>query len=133
MLYKVNSISNHCLFRELLLLLLEFDILELRPQLIHWSLKYQGVVRTNLLSFKRLLLIQSPHKWWSTLKSAVFGSSSSLPPLVSERSGRVCESVGKADLLSDHFDSNSPGRLLICRSLVIHLVVLPPLRSGRVR
>ena len=42
--------------------------------------------------------VQSTHKWWSTLKSAVFGSSSSLPPLVSE-------SVGKADLLSDHFDS----------------------------
>ena len=48
---------------------------------------------------------QSPHKWWSTLKSAVFGSSSSLPPLVSEGGGLVCESVGKADLLSDHFDS----------------------------
>ena len=27
--------------------------------------------------------VQSPHKWWSTLKSAVFGSCSSLPPLVS--------------------------------------------------
>ena len=49
--------------------------------------------------------VQSPHKWWSTLKSAVFGSSSSLPPLVSESGGLVCESVGKADLLSDHFDS----------------------------
>ena len=43
---------------------------------------------------------ESPHKWWSTLKSAVFGLSSSLPPLVG---GLVCESVGKADL-SDHFD-----------------------------
>ena len=41
----------------------------------------------------------------STLKSAVFGSSSSLPPLVSEGGGLVGESVGKADLLSDHFDS----------------------------
>ena len=49
--------------------------------------------------------VQSPHKWWSTLKSAVFGSSSSLPPLISEGGGLVCESVGKADLLSDHFDS----------------------------
>ena len=49
--------------------------------------------------------VQSPHKWWSTLKSAVFGSSSSLPPLVSESGGPVCQSVGKADLLSDHFDS----------------------------
>ena len=35
----------------------------------------------------------------------MFGSSSSLPPLVSEGGGQVCESVGKDDLLSDHFDS----------------------------
>ena len=49
--------------------------------------------------------VQSPYKWWSALKSAVFGSSSSLLPLVSEGGGLVCESVGKADLLSDHFDS----------------------------
>ena len=45
---------------------------------------------------------QSPHKWWSVLKSAVFGSSSSLPPLMREGGGLVCESVGKADLLSYH-------------------------------
>ena len=31
--------------------------------------------------------------------------SSSLPPLVGPDEGLVCESVGKADLLSDHFDS----------------------------
>ena len=31
-----------------------------------------------------LMNVQSPRKWWSTLKSAVFGSSSSLPPLVRE-------------------------------------------------
>ena len=48
---------------------------------------------------------QSPHNWWSALKSAVFGSSSSLPPLVGGGGGLVCESVGKADLLMDHFDS----------------------------
>ena len=46
---------------------------------------------------------QSDHNWWSTLKSAVFGSSLSLPPLVFKGGGLVCESVGKADLLSDHF------------------------------
>ena len=40
-----------------------------------------------------LLNVQSPHKWWSTLKSAVFGSSSSLSPLVSEGGGLVCVSV----------------------------------------
>ena len=49
--------------------------------------------------------VQSLHKWWSTLKSAVFGLSSSLPSLVREGGGLVCESVGKGDLLSDHFDS----------------------------
>ena len=47
----------------------------------------------------------SVHKLWSILKSAAFGSSSSLPPLVSEGCGLVCESVGKADLLLDHFYS----------------------------
>ena len=54
-----------------------------------------------------LMNVQSPHKWWSTLKSAVSGSSSSLPPLVSEGGGLVCKSVGKADrqLQLDHFDS----------------------------
>ena len=54
-----------------------------------------------------LMNVQYPHKWWwwSTPKSAVFGSSSSLSPLVSEGGGLVYESVGKADLLLDHFDS----------------------------
>ena len=52
-----------------------------------------------------LMNVQSPHKWWSTLKSAVFSTSSSLPPLVSEGGRLVCESVGKFDLFSDHFDS----------------------------
>ena len=52
-----------------------------------------------------LMNVQSIHKRWFTLKSAVFGSNSSLPPLVSEGGRLVCESVGKADLLSDHFDS----------------------------
>ena len=28
-----------------------------------------------------LMNAQSPHKWWSTFQSAVFGLSSSLPPL----------------------------------------------------
>ena len=28
-----------------------------------------------------------------------------MPPLISEGGGFVCESVGKADLLSDHFDN----------------------------
>ena len=46
-----------------------------------------------------LMNAQSPHKWWSTLKSAVFDLSSSLPPLVGGGGGLVCDAVGKADLL----------------------------------
>ena len=80
-----------------------------------------------------LMNAQSPHKWWSTFKSAVFGSSSALPPLVSEGGGLVCESIDKADLLSIILTASSPGTLLICRSLAIHLLVLPPLPSGRDR
>ena len=60
-----------------------------------------GVLPTTSL----LISAQSPHKWWSTLKSAVFGVSSSLPPLVGVGGGLVFESVGKADLLLDHFHS----------------------------
>ena len=52
-----------------------------------------------------LMNVHSPPKWWSTLKSALTVSSSSLPQLVSEGGGVVCESVGEADLLSNHFDS----------------------------
>ena len=36
-----------------------------------------------------LMNVQSIHKRWLTLKSAAFGSSSSLPPLVSEGGGLV--------------------------------------------
>ena len=50
----------------------------------------------------------------------MFGSSSSLPPLVSERGGLVCESVGKADLLSDHFDSKQ-SRETVDLPLTCHL------------
>ena len=48
MLFKVYSNSNHCQFSEHPLLL-EFDTLKLRLQLIHFSLKYQGVKRPNLI------------------------------------------------------------------------------------
>ena len=66
-----------------------------------------------------LMNVQSPHKWWSSLKSSVFGSSSSLPPLISDGGGLVCESVGKADLLSDHFD-RKPSREAVYLPLTCH-------------
>ena len=51
-----------------------------------------------------LMNARCPHKWFSALKCAVFGSNSSLAPLVGGGGGLVCESVCKVDLLSDHFD-----------------------------
>ena len=51
-----------------------------------------------------------------------------MPPLISEGDGLVCESVGKADLLSDHFDSKQSREAVDLPSLV-----LPPLCLGRVR
>ena len=49
----------------------------------------------------------------------------------------MCESVGKADLLSDHFDGKqsreSVDLPLTCHSHAIRLLVLPPLPSGRIR
>ena len=80
-----------------------------------------------------LMNAQSHHKWWSTLKSAVFGLSFSLPLLVDGGGGLVCESVGKADLLSDHFDGKQSGSLLIFQSFAILLRGLPPLPSGCMR
>ena len=80
-----------------------------------------------------LMKVQSPHKCWSTLKSAVFGTSSSLPPIVSEGGGLVCESVGKADLLSDYFDSKQSGETVDMPLTSIHILVLPPLPSGQDR
>ena len=81
-----------------------------------------------------LMNVQSPHKGWSTRKYAVFGSSSSLPLLVSEGSGLVCESqLVRLICCWIILTASSPGRLLIYHSLVIHLLVLPPLHLGRVR
>lgn len=47
----------------------------------------------------------SSHKWWATLKSAVFGSDSSLPPLLDTGGSLVNSPIEKANLLNRHFDS----------------------------
>ena len=52
-----------------------------------------------------LMNVESPHKWWSPLKSAVFCTNSSLPPLVRAGGGQVYYSVDKTDMLSDYVDS----------------------------
>ena len=65
----------------------------------------------------------------------MFGSNSSLPPLVSEGGRLVCESVGKADLLLDHFDSRQSREavdlLLTCHSSPI--LTTSAFRSSLVR
>ena len=84
-----------------------------------------------------LMNAQCLHKWWSTMKSAVFGSSSdsSLPPLIGAGGGLVCESVGKADMLSAHFDGKqSSDPVHLSRDpLAIRSPVSLPLPSGRGR
>ena len=53
---------------------------------------------------KTLLQTNNSQKWWSTLKDAVFGARSSIPPLVGNGGALVSDSVGKADLFLRHFD-----------------------------
>ena len=79
----------------------EFVCCQVRANETYSEAKHQFSIR----NIDVLMNGQSPYKWWSTLKSAVFGLSSSLPSQVGPGGGLVCESDGKADLLSDHFDS----------------------------
>ena len=79
----------------------EFVRCQVRANETYSEAKHQFSVR----NIDVLMNVQSPHKWWSTFKSAVFGSSSSLLPLIGPGGGLVRDSVGKDDLLSDHFDS----------------------------
>ena len=55
---------------------------------------------------RSLVVSQSKDSYCITgiCEKAVFGLSSSLPPLVGGGGGLVCKSVDKADLLSDHFN-----------------------------
>ena len=56
---------------------------------------------------QRSSLAQSldPSKWWSNLKSAVFGPDSCIPPLIDSDGTLLCDSQAKADALSRFFDS----------------------------
>jgi len=51
-----------------------------------------------------LQMTTNSHKWWSTLKSSVFGARSSIPPLIGDGGSLVTDSVEKADLFLRHFD-----------------------------
>ena len=60
---------------------------------------------------------QSPQKWWSTLKSAVFGLSSSLQRLLVEVVDWCAIRLAKLICSLIILMASSPGSLLICRSL----------------
>ena len=61
-----------------------------------------------------LMNAQCPHKWWSTLKSTVLGSSSdsSLPPVIGAGGGLVCRTVGKAEMLCVDFEGKQTRDLI---------------------
>ena len=79
----------------------------------------QAMHQFGVRNWDVLMNAQSRHKSWSTLNSAVFGSSLSLPPLDGGGGGLVCELVGKAGLLSDHFDGK-PSRKSVDLLLTCH-------------
>ncbi len=54
---------------------------------------------------EKLSTASDPHKWWSTLKSVVFGLRPSLPALPSDNGQLITSPKCKADLLMKHFDS----------------------------
>ena len=47
----------------------------------------------------------NPHKWWSTLKGSLFGTSPSLPPLIAPGGRLVTDPAVKASLLAPQFNS----------------------------
>ena len=83
MLYKVNSNSNHCLFSELSSASVIVCRLELRPQLIRWCSKHQGVEHPKLqgvscqprlvcgITFPTLCL--TPSRWMGLRKQSIVG------------------------------------------------------------
>ena len=72
-----------------------------RTQLVYEDVKRAFTDRNKSLLTKR----SNPWKWWSTVKTAVFGTNSCLRPLI-DRGGKLVWSANKnASLLSAHFDA----------------------------
>ena len=100
----------------------EFVRYQVRANKTYSETKHQFSVR----NIDVLMNVQSPHKWWSTLKSAMFGSSSSLPPLVGAGGGLVYWCVSRLERViccQIILTASSPGSLLICWSLTIRLLI----------
>ena len=62
------------------------NTVKVRPNETKSEVKHQFTDRNRNV----LMKAQSPHKWLSILRSAVFGLSLSLPPLVGRSGGIVC-------------------------------------------
>ena len=77
-----------------------------------------------------LMNAQSPCKLWSTLMTDVLCPSSVLPPLVGGVVDRCESPLVYLICCQIILTTDSPGSLLICRSLAIRLLVLQPLPSG---
>ena len=79
-------------------------------EFVHYQRRANAVYAEALRKFsvrsRDVLMNAQCPKWWSTMKSAVFGSGadSSLNPLIGVGGALVCQSVGRADMLSAHFD-----------------------------
>ena len=97
----------------------EFVRCQVRANETYTEAKHQFSVR----NIDVLMNVQSPHKWWSTLKSSVFGSSSSLPPLVGPGGDWCVSRLERLIFCQIIFTASSPRSLLICWLLAIRLLV----------
>ena len=72
----------------------------------HGQLVYEDAERAFTERSKSFLTnTLNQRKWWYTVKSAVFGTSSSLPPLIDRGGKLVWSAVEMASLFSAHSDS----------------------------
>ena len=100
-----------------------------------WKSITINIRNTNtIVTFINPLYIPTPSSKSQPSNSNVFfGFSSALRPLVGEGCGQMCGRLVRLICCPIILTANRPGRLLICRSLAIRLLVLPPLPSDRMR
>lgn len=69
--------------------------------------------RSDTVMRGRLLGVSDPHKWWRTLKGAIFGAVRTVPPLVNPSTGvLVSDPVQKAEVLLSAFEGKQSDRVL---------------------
>ena len=93
----------------------EFVRCQVRANETYYEAKLQFIDRNRAV----LMNVQSPHKWRSTLKSAVFGTSF----VIATACGLVLVDLVRLICCRITLTASSPGKLLICRSLAVRLTV----------